>query len=121
MTHTAANTRTLDHEDTMDCTEANRQRNDLFLLDVREADEWDAGHVPGSVHIPVRELGPRQAELPSDRTILAICRSGSRSGMVTRALTDAGYQVENLEGGLQVWEASGFDLESSDGESGTVI
>jgi rhodanese-related sulfurtransferase len=105
----------------MDSTEANRQRNDLFLLDVREADEWAAGHVPGSVHIPMRELGPRQAELPTDRTILCICRSGSRSGMVVRALADAGYRVENLDGGLQVWEASGLDLESSDGESGMVI
>jgi rhodanese-related sulfurtransferase len=105
----------------MDSTEANKQRNELFLLDVRERDEWDAGHVPGSVHIPMRELGPRQAELPTDRTILCVCRSGSRSGMVTRALADAGYQVENLDGGLQVWEASGFDLESSDGEQGMVI
>jgi rhodanese-related sulfurtransferase len=105
----------------MDSTEANQRRDELFLLDVRERDEWDAGHVPGSVHIPMRELGPRQAELPSDRTILCVCRSGSRSGMVTRALADAGYQVENLEGGLQGWEASGFDLENLSGELGMVI
>jgi rhodanese-related sulfurtransferase len=105
----------------MDSNEANKQRNELFLLDVRERDEWDAGHVPGSVHIPVRELGPRQDELPTDRTILCVCRSGARSGVVTRALADAGFQAENLEGGLQVWEASGFDLESSDGAQGMVI
>jgi rhodanese-related sulfurtransferase len=105
----------------MDRTEADRLRDELFLLDVRERDEWDAGHVPGSIHIPMREVGSRQAELPSDRTILCICRSGSRSGMVTRALADAGYQAENLEGGLQVWEAAGLDLETISGEQGMVI
>ena len=47
----------------MDANEASRRRDELFLLDVREDDEWNAGHVPGAVHIPMRELGPRQAEL----------------------------------------------------------
>jgi len=105
----------------MDTNEASARRDELFLLDVREPDEWSAGHVPGSVHIPLRELGPRQAELPTDRTILCVCRSGNRSGMVTRALAEAGYQVENLEGGLQYWEALGFELETDDGDPGTVI
>ncbi len=105
----------------MDPNEASTRRDELFLLDVREHDEWNAGHVPGSVHIPMRELGARQAELPADRTILCVCRSGSRSGMVTRALAEAGYSAENLDGGLQVWEAYGLDLEDISGEQGTVI
>jgi len=71
----------------MDANEANALRDELFLLDVRELDEWGAGHVPGSVHIPMSQLGSRQDELPSDRTILCVCRSGNRSGMVVRALT----------------------------------
>ncbi len=105
----------------MNANEANTRRDELFLLDVREQDEWDAGHVPGSVHIPMRELGARQSELPSDRTILCVCRSGNRSGMVTRALADAGYAAENLDGGLQSWEASGLGLEDVSGEQGMVI
>jgi rhodanese-related sulfurtransferase len=105
----------------MDANEASRRRDELFLLDVREHDEWNAGHVTGSVHIPMRELGARQDELPDDRTILCVCRSGNRSGMVTRALTEAGYAAENLEGGLQSWEAYGHDLEDMDGAQGMVI
>jgi rhodanese-related sulfurtransferase len=105
----------------MDANEASARRDELFLLDVREHDEWDAGHVPGAVHIPMRELGARQAELPTDRTILCVCRSGSRSGMVVRALAEAGYAAENLDGGLQSWEAYGLDLEDMSGEQGTVI
>jgi rhodanese-related sulfurtransferase len=105
----------------MEATEASVRRDELFLLDVRELDEWNAGHVPGAVHIPMRELGSRQSELPSDRTILCVCRSGSRSSMVTRALAEAGYRVENLDGGLQRWEAYGLDLEDQSGEQGMVI
>lgn len=105
----------------MDVNEASSRRDELLLLDVREQDEWDAGHMPGSIHIPMRELGARQAELPTDRTIVCVCRSGSRSGMVTRALAEAGYSAENLEGGLQAWEAAGLDLEDISGEQGMVI
>lgn len=104
----------------MDASEATR-RDDLFLLDVREPDEWAAGHVDGAHHIPLRELGPRQAEIPTDRPILCVCRSGSRSSMVVRALRDAGYDVHNLDGGLQAWEADGFALVDVDGGQGEVI
>jgi len=105
----------------MDANEASRRRDELFLLDVREHDEYGAGRVPGSVHIPMGELGARQAELPTDRTILCVCRSGNRSGMVTRALLQAGYTAENLDGGLQSWEAYGHELEDTDGAQGMVI
>jgi len=105
----------------MDANEASRRRDEFFLLDVREQDEWKAGHVPGSAHIPMSELGPRQAELPNDRAILCICRSGNRSGMVVRALSEAGYTAENLDGGLQSWEAYGHELEDIDGDQGQVI
>jgi len=105
----------------MDANEASTRRDELFMLDVREHDEWRAGHVPGSVHIPMGELGARQAELPTDRTILCVCRSGNRSGTVVRALAEAGYTTENLDGGLQSWEAYGLDLEDIDGDHGQVI
>ena len=56
---------------------------DAFLLDVREDDEWDAGHVPGAVHIPLGELGARHTELGRDRPLFVICRSGNRSAYRT--------------------------------------
>jgi rhodanese-related sulfurtransferase len=66
------------------------------------------------------QLGARQQELPTDRTILAVCRSGSRSGMVTQALQRAGYQAENLDGGVLAWRSDGLELVGSDGGPGRV-
>jgi rhodanese-related sulfurtransferase len=97
------------------------QQDELFLLDVREPGEWDAGHIEGSVHIPMSQLGVRQEELPTDRTILAVCRSGSRSGMVTQALQRAGYRAENLEGGVLAWRSDGLELRGADGQPGRIV
>lgn len=85
-----------------------------FLLDVREDHEWRAGHVEGSAHIPMGALAERQDELPSDRPIVAVCRSGARSGRVVEALRGAGYEAVNLTGGLQAWADSGLPLVSDD-------
>jgi rhodanese-related sulfurtransferase len=93
---------------------------ELFLLDVREPLEWQAGHIEGSIHIPMSQLNARQDELPADRTILAVCRSGQRSGMVTDALQRAGYRAENLEGGVLAWRSDGLELVTPDGEPGRI-
>ena len=57
-----------------------------FLLDVREDDEW-AGHAPDAVHVRLGELGARVDELPRDREVYVICRTGNRSAYATQALT----------------------------------
>lgn len=104
----------------MDPVTAN-DRDDLFLLDVREPNEWEAGHVDGATHIPMNALGAAQEALPTDSTILCICRSGRRSAMVTSALERAGYAAENLEGGLLAWVEARLPLVTDDGQPGTVI
>lgn len=85
------------------------------LLDVREPDEWEAGHAPGALHIPMGELQARQDEIPTDRRIVAVCRSGGRSSQVTAALDDAGYDAVNLAGGMQAWAEQGLPMESDAG------
>jgi rhodanese-related sulfurtransferase len=92
-----------------------------FLLDVREADEWDAGHAPEAVWIPMGELQGRVDELPNDRRIVAICRSGNRSDVVARALIGAGYDAVNLDGGMRAWASEDFTVVASDGLPGVVI
>lgn len=87
----------------MEPTEAYQRRDEVQFVDVREPDEWVAGHIDIAVHIPMGELGQRQAELADDRTIVAVCRSGNRSGQVVNALRGAGYDAENLDGGMQAW------------------
>jgi rhodanese-related sulfurtransferase len=84
-------------------------------LDVREADEWQAGRIAGALHIPLGELNARQDEIPRDRPIVAVCRSGSRSSAITEALIRAGYEAENLAGGMQAWQAAGLPLDPPDG------
>lgn len=98
-----------------------RDRADLHLLDVREPEEWQAGHIAGSRHIPLGQLRGRLGELPKDKTILAVCRSGSRSDSATRGLRTLGYTVENLEGGVMAWKQAGLPLEAEGGGPGRVV
>ena len=79
----------------------------LWLLDVREAYEWNTGHAPAAHHIPLGELGLRQHELPEDVTIAVICHLGQRSRMVTDALVGAQYDAVDVAGGMVAWQASG--------------
>lgn len=100
---------------------ADRIESGALLLDVREPDEWAAGHAPGAKHVPLGELNARVDELPKDRPIVAICRVGGRSGKATEALVASGYDVVNLDGGMQAWDAAGQPVVTDDGSTGTVI
>jgi rhodanese-related sulfurtransferase len=79
----------------------------LFLLDVREPDEWSAGHIGAATHIPMGELTGRLDEVPRDAKVIAVCRSGHRSGMVTAYLVNGGWDAYNLDGGMMAWAAFG--------------
>jgi rhodanese-related sulfurtransferase len=74
-----------------------------FLLDVREPGEYQQGHIPGSVLIPLATLPARLSELPRDRQIVAVCRSGARSGMAAEMLRKAGLDALNMVGGMLAW------------------
>ena len=80
---------------------------DAVLLDVREDDEWAAGHAPKAVHIPMGELAGRLEELPADGTVHVVCRSGGRSARVTAYLNANGWDATNVDGGMQSWHAAG--------------
>ncbi|MGQ0802613.1 MAG: rhodanese-like domain-containing protein [Actinomycetota bacterium] len=94
--------------------------NGAFLLDVREPDEWSAGHAPDAVFVPMKEVQTRQSELPKDQKIVTICRSGGRSAAITEALNAWGFDSVNLAGGLQAWEAAGLPVVTDDGSPGAV-
>ena len=81
-----------------------------YLLDVREPDEWAAGHAPGAVHVPMGELPGRAGELPRDRLIVAICRSGARSRTIGEVLAADGFDVANAIGGMRAWQGNGYDV-----------
>ncbi len=91
------------------------------LLDVRESDEYDAGHAPDTLFHPLGSLPDAVAALPTDRPILCICRSGHRSAHATAFLREQGLDAINLEGGMRAWAAFGLDVVRADGSHGTVI
>ena len=74
-----------------------------FVLDVRQPGEFAAGRVPGARLIPLGELSHRLAELPRDREIAVVCRSGGRSGVATEQLAKAGLRARNMPGGMMGW------------------
>jgi rhodanese-related sulfurtransferase len=91
------------------------------LLDVREDDEWLAGHAPEAFHVAMGQIAERVGELPAGRTVVCICRVGGRSASVAGALAGAGYDVRNVEGGMLAWELAGLPLTTDDGGVGRVI
>jgi rhodanese-related sulfurtransferase len=88
-----------------------RARQGVPLIDVREADEFAAGHVPGAVNLPMSSIGDRLDELP-DGAFDVICAIGGRSGRVVEALEARGYDVTNVDGGTNEWIAAGFPVEA---------
>ena len=91
------------------------ESGDALALDVREPHEWHRGHIRGALHVPLGELAARLHELPQGRRIVAVCRSGSRSGTVVGPLRRYGFDIVNLGGGLLSWHASGLPLEPATG------
>ena len=81
------------------------------LLDVREQDEWDGGHAPGAVHIPLGDLPVRYGELDPSTQILVMCHSGMRSARATQFLNEAvGFEAANLDGGIVAWSRVGLPV-----------
>jgi rhodanese-related sulfurtransferase len=96
--------------------------DDAVLVDVREQDEWDAGHAPNAVHIPMGELTARVAELPeSNGPLPIVCRSGNRSGRVAVWLNQHGVDAVNVGGGMQAWDASSKPMVSATAGAPRVI
>ncbi len=87
----------------------------VFLLDVREDDEWTAGHAPGAVHVRLGELGARADELPGDREVYVICRSGARSAYAAQALAVTGLITINVADGMTGWAVAGRPMISENG------
>lgn len=91
---------------------------EMLLIDVREDDEWVAGHAHGAVHIPLSALDA--TAVPTDRPVVAVCRSGNRSGVAAARLGQAGVEVANMAGGMTAWAAAGLPVVAGDGRPGQI-
>jgi rhodanese-related sulfurtransferase len=101
--------------------EADAASDEHVLLDVREADEWEAGHAPGAQWIPLGDLERARTELPFNRPVQCICRSGGRSARAAEALVAWGFDAHNVTGGMRAWAAAGLPVVRDDGAPGAVI
>ena len=89
-----------------------KDRDDVFVIDVREQWEYDEGHIPGVTLIPMGEVAGRMSEIPADKEVFVTCRTGNRSGQVAEFLRAQGLDnVHNMEGGIVAWEAAGLPVE----------
>jgi rhodanese-related sulfurtransferase len=83
---------------------ADRFAAGAYLLDVREQSEWNEGHISGAVLIPLAQLSTRLSEIPTDRDVLIICRSGNRSAQARDELRAAGFaNTTSIDGGMNAW------------------
>jgi rhodanese-related sulfurtransferase len=82
------------------------------VVDVREPNEYQAGHVPGAVLMPLATVPIRHQELPRDATVYLVCQTGGRSFTAANWLAQQGYDVRNVSGGTSDWVAHGFPVET---------
>lgn len=86
-----------------DLAERLKSGEELNIVDVREPVEWEEGHIPGAKHIPLGQLPQRLEELDPKQEWFIVCRSGGRSGLACELLSESGYNVVNMTGGLLAW------------------
>ncbi len=91
-----------------------------LLLDVREVNEWEAGHAPQAVHVPLGDVPDLLDDLAPDRLIVCVCRSGARSSRAGRFLAEQGFEAVNLEGGMLAWSSEGEPLVAANGEPAVI-
>ncbi|HZR51210.1 MAG TPA: rhodanese-like domain-containing protein [Streptosporangiaceae bacterium] len=87
----------------------------VFLVDVREDDEWTAGHAPDALHLRLGDLGTRAQELPRDKELYLICRGGARSAYAAQVLASQGWQTINVADGMTGWAVAGRPMVSETG------
>jgi rhodanese-related sulfurtransferase len=95
--------------------------DDAVVLDVREPDEWVAGHIEGATHIPMGEVPARLDDLPEGDPLYVTCRGGGRSARVAAWLNANGFDAVNVAGGMGEWEAAGRPIVSETGQPPYVL
>ncbi|MFX0537545.1 rhodanese-like domain-containing protein [Ornithinimicrobium sp. Y1847] len=96
--------------------------DDALILDVREPDEWAAGHAPNAIHIPLGDIPARLDELPpTDASLPVICRSGGRSGRAVQWLVQQGFDVCNVDRGMRGWAEADKPVVTDNGQEPQVL
>ncbi|MFD4033350.1 rhodanese-like domain-containing protein [Streptomyces sp. NPDC058637] len=99
------------------------QQATAVLLDVRETEEWRAGHIPGAQHLPLSRLtaGAKVPSTHADSRLVLICRSGHRSQHAALLLRERGMNAVDVTGGMEEWVRQALPVQDAAGAAGTVI
>jgi rhodanese-related sulfurtransferase len=104
--------------------QAHQQTNDgkAVLLDVRETAEWEAGHAPGALHLPLSRLtaGASLPAVAQGKPVVAICRSGNRSQQAAKLLAGRGVEATDVTGGMTAWAREGLPVTGGQGGGGVI-
>jgi rhodanese-related sulfurtransferase len=92
----------------------------VILLDVREDDEWQRGHAPGALHIPMSQVPSRIGEIDVEAKLFVVCQAGGRSQRVAQYLARSGYRPVNVSGGMLAWAGAGRPVITDDGGTGVI-
>ena len=88
------------------------RENGAFVLDVRELNEWEDGHIPDATLIPLGQIESRMDEVPKDQVVVIVCRSGNRSAQARDILKNAGFtNITSMAGGMNQWIAKSYEVE----------
>jgi rhodanese-related sulfurtransferase len=117
LAHASEDIRTSSTPQVSACGAQQMLEDGALLLDVRELDEWQDAHAPQAVLIPMSEVHARRNELPTDRRIVVVCRSGGRSAAITEVLCANGYDALNLTGGMCAWVDEGLPISTLESNS----
>lgn len=95
-------------------------RDDAVLVDVRDSREWKAGRAPYAIHIPMDRLSTSTKRLPTNKTVIVICKSGARSSRAASQLRKEGFNALSLAGGMHAWERAGGNVVRDGGAPGRI-
>ncbi|HUQ40818.1 MAG TPA: rhodanese-like domain-containing protein [Acidimicrobiales bacterium] len=104
----------------MDARTTAARLGELVIVDVREAHEWDAGHIEGARHLPLSQLEELHGDVPEDDEVVFVCRVGGRSATVRDWFRRQGYEADDLEGGMLAWADAGLPIVTDAGTPGIV-
>ena len=91
-----------------------------LLVDVRSTSEWNAGHAPTALHIPLEQLDRKMSQLREGVAVVTVCKSGVRSAAAARTLAGHGFEVSSVRGGMRAWQQAGGRVIAKNGREGSV-
>ena len=95
-------------------------RDGAVLLDVREPNEWNAGHAPQAAHPPLGRISEAAKKVTGGKWVVVVCRSGNRSKSAAKAMISMGYAAVNLSGGMTAWAQAGGQVVDRSGRVGAI-